>query len=130
MHTNRIINAFNCINNHVNSCIKCMLSMPSLWERMQLVPTMSIILQEKSSIDQVMEIIWQAYYCAIGNYRFSLCLLIVIQCSSLTVRVTMMASKYDNRHCSNTSASSLANLKCFYFHPHQIQKNDHTMIIV
>ena len=26
MHTNRIINAFICINNHVNSFIKCMLS--------------------------------------------------------------------------------------------------------
>ena len=26
MHTNVIINAFICINNHVNSCIKCMLS--------------------------------------------------------------------------------------------------------
>ena len=26
MHTNVIINVFICINNHVNSCIKCMLS--------------------------------------------------------------------------------------------------------
>ena len=26
MNTNGIINAFICINNHVNSCIKCMLS--------------------------------------------------------------------------------------------------------
>ena len=26
MHTNRTINAFICINNHVNSCINCMLS--------------------------------------------------------------------------------------------------------
>ena len=26
MHTNVIINAFICIDNHVNSCIKCMLS--------------------------------------------------------------------------------------------------------
>ena len=26
MHTNRIFNAFNCINNHVNSCINYMLS--------------------------------------------------------------------------------------------------------
>ena len=26
MHTNGIINAFICINNHVNSCLKCMLS--------------------------------------------------------------------------------------------------------
>ena len=26
MHTNVIINTFICINNHVNSCIKCMLS--------------------------------------------------------------------------------------------------------
>ena len=25
MHINGTINAFNCINNHVNSCIKCML---------------------------------------------------------------------------------------------------------
>ena len=25
MHTNRIFNALNCINNHVNSCINCML---------------------------------------------------------------------------------------------------------
>ena len=34
MHTNKIFNAFNCINNHVNSCINCMLSvpMPALWE--------------------------------------------------------------------------------------------------
>ena len=27
MHTNRIFNALNCTNNHVNSCIKCMLSL-------------------------------------------------------------------------------------------------------
>ena len=27
MYTNGIINAFICINNHVNSCINCMLSM-------------------------------------------------------------------------------------------------------
>ena len=27
MHTIRIINAFICINNHVNSCLKCMLSL-------------------------------------------------------------------------------------------------------
>ena len=27
MHTNRIFNALNCINNHVTSCINCMLSM-------------------------------------------------------------------------------------------------------
>ena len=26
MHTNRTINALICINNHVNSCINCMLS--------------------------------------------------------------------------------------------------------
>ena len=26
MHTNRIFNALNCINNHVNSCKNCMLS--------------------------------------------------------------------------------------------------------
>ena len=26
LHTNGIINALICINNHVNSCIKCMLS--------------------------------------------------------------------------------------------------------
>ena len=26
MHTNRIFNALDCINNHVNSCINCMLS--------------------------------------------------------------------------------------------------------
>ena len=26
MHTNRIFNDLNCINNHINSCIKCMLS--------------------------------------------------------------------------------------------------------
>ena len=27
MHTNRIFNALNCINDHVNSCKNCMLSM-------------------------------------------------------------------------------------------------------
>ena len=27
MHTNRIFNALNCINNHVNLCINCMLSL-------------------------------------------------------------------------------------------------------
>ena len=27
MHTIRIFNALNCINNHVNSCINCMLSL-------------------------------------------------------------------------------------------------------
>ena len=26
VHKNRIFNALNCINNHVNSCINCMLS--------------------------------------------------------------------------------------------------------
>ena len=26
MHTNGTINAFICINNHINSCMKCMLS--------------------------------------------------------------------------------------------------------
>ena len=26
MHTNRIFNALNCINNHVNSCMNCMLA--------------------------------------------------------------------------------------------------------
>ena len=30
MHTNRIFNVLNCISNHVNSCINCMLSMNSL----------------------------------------------------------------------------------------------------
>ena len=29
MHTNRIFNVLNCINNHVNSCINCMLSVGS-----------------------------------------------------------------------------------------------------
>ena len=29
MHTNGIFNALNCINNHVNPCINCMLSRPN-----------------------------------------------------------------------------------------------------
>ena len=31
MHTNRIFNALNYINNHVNSCTSCMLSHPPTW---------------------------------------------------------------------------------------------------
>ena len=31
MHTNATINAFICINNHVNSCINCMLSHPRIY---------------------------------------------------------------------------------------------------
>ena len=35
MHTIRTINAFTCINNHVNSCIKCMVSIIKFKEAMK-----------------------------------------------------------------------------------------------